>query len=133
MNDLKSAIRSRLTASTALTNLLAGMASVYHLLAPVGATLDYIVFRVVTDSPENKTPTEETEYLIDIIAWADDGYNATAIREQIDVAMATDVSVSGYTNVLQWKERGIPGRIDEESGKPYYAEGSTFRVRLETN
>ena len=131
MNALKTAVRTRLMAEAALTNFLAGTASVYHALAPMDANLDYLVFTIAADTPTNQTPTDETEYLVDVIAWSDSGYDATAIREQVDAAMETALIVMGHSNVLQWKERGIPQRLEPEGSQVYYSEGSTFRVRLQ--
>lgn len=130
MNDLKSALRTRLTAATALTALLSGTAAVYHGIALTGATLPYVVYTIATDTELNVTPSREREFLVDVKAIAANADTAGNIEIQIHTAMSTDVSVTGWGVVNQKRERGISLR-EEDSGKVYFHEGGTYRIRLE--
>lgn len=63
MNELGSAIYSKLSAATALTSLLAGTTSIYHLQAPDNATLPYVVFSTQAGGDENQTPIRRKNLL----------------------------------------------------------------------
>ena len=130
MNALKTAIRTRLTAATALTALLSGTAAVYSGLAPSGATLPYVVYTIVSDTELNETPKVERDYLVDIKGISVAGDMADSIAAQIRTAMQTDIAVTGWGVVDQKRERGINLR-EVVDGKIYYHAGETDRIRLE--
>jgi len=129
-NALKAALRTRLTAATALTALLSGTTAVYYGVAPTGTALPYVVVTIATDRDAHVTPTRELLYTVDIKAIDDDGPTAGTIAAQIDEAMKTDVDVASWGTVDQWRERGIDYE-ELDAGKRYYHQGGTWQIRLE--
>ena len=130
MNALKTGIRNQLTAATALTTLLSGTAAVYHGLAKGGVSLPYVVFTLVSDEEANETPRREREWLFDVKGISDAADTAGNIEAQIDAAMQTAITVTGWGVVVQERERGLSLR-EEADGKVYYHAGGQYRVRLE--
>ena len=129
MNALKAGLRTRLTASTALMALLSGTASVRYALAGT-ATLPVVTYSLATDTEQNVTPRPEREYLMDIKAIGTDGTIAGNIAAQIDTAMQTPVTVTGWNNIIQRRERGIDYQ-ETDNGKTYFHIGATYRLRLQ--
>jgi len=127
------ALYTALTGGTALTALLAGTASVYYGLAPRGSAFDYVIFNqqaggIIQTAAECET--EDPAYLVK-------GISSTSIAAAVSIAneihniMASDLNVSGYTNL--WQERAERVKYTEvaDDGQLFYHAGYVYQFRLE--
>ena len=133
MNEVNKTIYDTLKAGTALTSLLAGSTSVYHLQAPDNATLDYIVYSLQAGGDENETPKRRKNYVMNIRAYsATSAAKAGSIDTQIDALLhGKTLSVSGWANF--WCNREVDIEMVENltSKKKVWMKGGFYRVRIE--
>lgn len=133
MNDINKTIYDTLKAGTALTALLAGTTSIYHLQAPDNAALDYVVYSLQAGGDENQTPKRRKNYLMSIRAYsATSAAKAGSIDTQVDTLLhGKTLSVSGYA--CFWCNREVDIELVENlpSGEKVWMQGGFYRVRLE--
>lgn len=134
MNAIDVALYSTLTGGTALTNMLGGTASVYHIRAPDNADYPYVVFSVQGGGAENINPSDMRNYLYYVRCYTQTGAdNAALIHEQIKALLDKQtLTVTGFTNIWTRYETEIEMSQELASGVPVYTDGGLYRIRLDT-
>lgn len=134
MNAIDTAIRSTLCGGTALTTMLAGTASVYHIRAPDNASYPYVVFNVQGGGAENITPSDLQNYVYYIRGYTEtSSTNASLIHEQIKVLLDKQtLTVTGYTNFWTRFETELEFATEQTSGVPVYSCGGLYRIRIDS-
>jgi hypothetical protein len=133
MIDLLAAgIYSKLTGGTALTALLAGTASVYHLQAPDNATLPYVVYNVQGGGDTNISPNRAKDLLVWVRAYTAESAKAAAlIDNQVDALLHNGtITVTGWTNYWLARETDLATVENPPDGSKIYHAGGLYRVRL---
>src|SRR5512147_2938381 len=133
MNVLDSALYSRLQ-GTAITALLAGTTSIYHLQAPEGATFPYCVFSLQGGGDVNDTSNRLKNLILNIRAYAT-GSNGAAlagsIDSQIDTALhLSPLTVSGWTDIWLARETDIELVETQPNGIQVFTSGGLYRCML---
>lgn len=133
MNELNQAIYSTLSAGTALTALLAGTTSIYHLQAPDNATLPYVVYSLAGGGADNQTPKERENIVEFVRAYSDvSALSAGSINAQVrNLLHKKTLSVSGYTNFWCQKEAHMDNIDNLPSGEKVWMQGDYYRIRIE--
>ena len=133
MNILNQAIYTKLNSATALTSLLAGTTSVYHIQAPDNATLPYVVFNVQAGGDENQTPSRMKNLIVYARAYsASSALQAGSIDSQIDTLLhAGTISVSGWSNFWLSRELDLELVDNLPSGEKVWMSGGYYRIRLD--
>jgi len=134
MNAIDTAIRSTLCGGTALTNMLAGTASVYHIRAPDNASYPYVVFSVHGGGAENITPSDLHNYVYYIRGYTQtSATNASEIHEKIRQLLDKQtLTISGYTNIWTRFETEIEFANEYVNGVPVYSCGGLYRIRIDS-
>jgi len=132
MNELNTTIYSKLQ-GTALTSLLAGTTSIYHLQAPDNADPPYVVFNTQAGGDENQTPKRRKSLLLFVRGYSKvSAAQAGSIDAQIDTLLhRQSLSVSGWANIYTWRETDLETIQNLPSGEKYWMQGGFYRVRLE--
>ena len=132
MNALDSALYSRLQ-GTAITNLLPGTTSIYHLQAPDNATKPFIVWYVQGGGDENHTAHRTKNLVVFIRAYSGvSAAQAGSIDTQIDTALhLAPLTVTGWGNLWIARETDLELPEVTPSGVTAYMAGGTYRIRLE--
>lgn len=135
MNVINAAIYTTLQAGTALTTLLAGTTSIYHLQAPDNSTLPYVVFSIQAGGDENQTPKRRKNNLLYIRGYSDiSAASAGSIDTEIDALLdSKTISVSGWANIWTKRENDIELIENLPSGEKIYCMGGFYRMRNEQN
>jgi len=132
INALASALYTRLQ-GTALTTLLAGTTSIYHMQAPEGAALPYVVFSLQGGGDENldKNRTKQLSVFVR-------GYSKTSAAQagSIDAEADTllhlnELTVSGWTNIWLARETDLETVEVNRPGENVYMQGGFYRVHLD--
>ena len=134
MNEIGSAIYETLQ-GTALTSLLAGTTSIYHLQAPDQATLPYVVFSTQAGGDENQTPKRRKNLIMYVRAYSETSAgNAGSIDAQVDTLLhGQTLSVSGWTNFWCNRAQDLESIDNQPSGEKVWMQGGFYRVRIEKN
>lgn len=132
MNELWTALYSRLTAATAVTVKLASTTSVYDSGVPQGASYPLIVFQQQAGGFETVDPHSRHDKLVTVKAITADGFKTA---EEIDAAIlaALDnnkLSVTGHTNIWQRRTSDVRYAEADPAGNAYYHVGGIYRLRL---
>ena len=132
MNSLNAAIYSRLT-GTAITSLLAGTTSVYHLQAPENAAYPYVVFNIQGGGDENDNPHRVKNLVLFVRSYSNiSAANAGSIDVQIDTALhnVPFTGISGYTATWLARERDLETVENPPTGGQIFMQGGLYRSRL---
>lgn len=133
MNALDAAIYSRLQGSA--STYLSGTTAIYHIQAPEGAALPYIVWNLQGGGDENLDANRTKNLVVFIRAYARGAGSAAlagTIDNQIDAALHLNpLTVSGWTNIWLARETDIESVELEPNGTPIYTAGGLWRVRLD--
>lgn len=132
INAFDAALFTRLQ-GTAITALLSGTTAIFHLQAPEGATLPYIVWNIQGGGPVNLDSNRVDNLVYFIRAYSEtSAANAGSIDAQIDTALhMAPLTVSGYTNTWLAREQRLELVDNEPSGQRIYMAGGLYRVRLD--
>ena len=135
MNVNDSAIYTRLQTTSALTSLLAGTTSIYHLQAPEGATLPYVVFSLQSGIDDNLSRHRTKQNVWFIRAYSgSSAAQAGSIDAQIDTALhLVPLTVSGWTDFWLARETDLETVQLEPSGRQVWMAGGMYRERLDKN
>ena len=134
MNAIDTAIRTKLCGGTALTNMLAGTASVYHIRAPDEEDYPYVVFNSQGGGAENITPSDLHNYVYYVRCYTDESStNASLIHEQIKSFLDKQtLTVTGYTNIWTRFETEIEQAQEQPNTQPVYSCGGLYRIRIDS-
>ena len=131
MNHLITSIYTTLSGGTALTSMLGGTA-IYHLQAPDGAALPYVVFSNAGGGDESLTPSRMTNTVWNVRAWADDAKEAWAIMDAVDALLHNKtLTVTGWTCFWSMREN-IFELTDTTGADTLYGAGAYYRIRLDS-
>jgi hypothetical protein len=135
MNELSSSIYSRLQTTGGLTSLLAGTTSIYHLQAPEGATLPYVVYSTQGGGDENLSQHRTKNLVVFVRAYSgSSAAQAGSIDAQIDAALHLNpLTVSGWTDFWLARETELETVQNEPSGRPVWMAGAMYRIKLDHN
>ena len=134
MNAIDTAIRTSLCGGTALTNMLAGTASVYHIRAPDNASYPYVVFNVQGGGAENINPSDLGNYLYYVRCYTEtSATNASQIHDQIKALLDKQtLTVTGFTNIWTRYETEIEFADEQQNATPVYSDGGLYRIRIDS-
>lgn len=133
MNAIDTAIRSTLCGGTALTTLLAGTASVYHIRAPDNAELPYVLYSVQGGGAENINPSDLQNYLYYVRGYAGNGDTAASIAGAIKTLLdKKTLTVSGFTNFWTRFETEVENSEETSNLSPIYSCGGIYRIRIDS-
>ena len=137
IHALSTALYSRLQ-GTAITALLAGTTSIYHMQAPEGASFPYIVWNIQGGGDEN-LDANRTKNLVLFIrtfvkrqAGTSAGSLAGSIDAQVDAALhLAPLTLSGWSNIWLARESDLELVQTEPTGNEIYMAGGLYRCRLD--
>ena len=129
MKELRDAIYSQLANGTALTAALGGTA-IYHLHAPDGAALPYVVFGWQGGGDLNIDPNETNESVQFVRVYAAKDEQAGTIDGLIRARLHRQaITVTGYNTVYCWRE-GDYETVETTAGSAIYTQGGFYRIRI---
>ena len=129
MKELRDAIYSQLANGTALTAALGGTA-IYHLHAPDGAALPYVVFGWQGGGNVNIDPNETNESVQFVRVYAATDAQAGTIDGLIKARLHKQApAVTGYSTVFCWRE-GDYETVETTAGSDVYTQGGFYRIRI---
>ncbi|MBU1234998.1 MAG: DUF3168 domain-containing protein [Proteobacteria bacterium] len=133
MNEVNQAIYTKLQAGTALTALLPGTTSIYHMQPPDNTSMPYVIFNLQGGGDENTTPSRMKSYLYFIRGYSGvSAASAGSIDTQVDALLHSGtISVSGYTNFWLHREMDFEQVENLPNGEKAYMSGAFYRVRLD--
>ena len=133
MNELSTAIYSKLQGTSAIRSLLAGTTAIYHMQAPEGQAYPYIVFNVQGGGDENQSQHRTKNLVVFVRAYsAVSPAQAESIDAQVDTALhLVPLTVTGWSNFWLARETDIELVENEPNARPIYTVGGMYRVRLE--
>lgn len=134
MNALDAALYSRLQ-GTAITSLLAGTTSIFHLQAPEGASLPYVVFNIQGGGDTNDTANRLKNLVVFVRAYSvNSAAQAGSVDAQIDTALhLAPLTVSGWTNLWLARETDLETVENEPNGRQVFMSGGLYRSILDAN
>ncbi len=130
MNELNAAIFSALSSGTALVGALGGTA-IYHMQAPEGAALPYVVYSWQGGGRTNEVPnlTNRVEF---VRAYAANAAQAGTIDAYCKALLDNKtLTVTGWTNIWTVREDDYESVETPVNGVPVYAIGGMYRVILD--
>lgn len=134
MNELNAAIYTRLQ-GTAITSRLAGTTSIYHMQAPEGTALPYVVYNLQGGGDTNDTQNRVKDLVVSIRAYAKGNSGAAvagSIDAQIDAAFhLVPLTVSGWTDIWLARETDLETVENEPSGNKICMAGGFYRIILD--
>ena len=131
LQDTATAIFGTLAASSALTGLLAGTASIYNTAPPENPAFDYIIFSHSGGGPENQTQASLESNLWLVRAYSSTSMKtAAAIFNAFDALLDRKTLTIGTRKVLHtWRETNVATRLVEPTGASVWCAGAYYRVR----
>ena len=131
-NDLERALRATLTGGTALTALLAGTASVYNGVVPMGQAFPAIVYSHQGGGDINESPHRSRNLLYTVKA-----ISAVSMTQAGNIDAAADallhgkaLTVSGWTNYWLMRESDLRLVETTPEGGSYFTSGGVYRIRI---
>lgn len=132
MNEFETALYARLTGAAALTALLATPTSVFNLIAPRDAALDYVIFGLNAGGPVTRSPRRAESLL-----YLAKGVSLRGLKRAGEIDAAIDaalhnapLTVVGWANYWLMRESRV--RFDEAlpDGRVAWHSGGLYRARL---
>lgn len=137
MNELASAIYSRLSTTSGLTALLANISggttpAIYDREAAEGQALPYVVYSLAGGGDENSNPHRTKNVLVFVRAYAAKAKTAGDIDAQIDAALhlVPFTGVTGWSNTWLARETDLETVENPPTGGQVFMQGGMYRTRL---
>lgn len=132
MNALDSALYLRLQ-GTALTSLLAGTTSIYHIQAPGTAVLPYVVFNIQGGGDTNDSPHRVKSLVVNIRGYSGvSAAQAGSIDAQIDSLLhLSPLTVTGWSNLWLAREVDLETVETLPNNSQVWMAGGLYRVEVE--
>lgn len=132
MNAASTAVYSKLTNTSGITNLLASSGAVYLQQAPQGATYPLVIFQTMAETDDNQTRRRAKQLLVLVKAVSLVSIKeAGAIDDAIDAALhGLPLTITGWTNFVLWRESSVEYIEDLPGGGVAYTQGGVYRLRL---
>lgn len=139
MNEVNSAIYSRLAGTSAITSLLANLKSggtapaICYQQAPEGQTFPYIVYSLQSGVDDNLSRHRTKQLVLFVRAYSgSSAAQAGSIDAQIDTALhLVPLTVSGWTDFWLARETDLETVQLEPSGRQVWMAGGMYRERLD--
>lgn len=138
MNQLETAIFSKLTGASSLTALLnAGTASVYHRQAPENADPPYVIFGKQARTPVRvvgggAVAWEDALYLVKAVDASPSALNAGSIASRIDETLdRASLSVTGYTSLACHRDSDVDYVENAPGGQVIQHRGALYRIQVQ--
>lgn len=131
IDDTATGIYNVLKAGTSLTAMLSGTTAIYHLQAPDGATLPYIVYNHQGGGPENANLSNLENNVWWIRAYSvTSAKNAAQIFTQADLLLHRKNITIGSAKTFECvREQNIALVENPPTGKPIFTCGGIYRIR----
>lgn len=130
----RSALYGKITASSAVTSLLSGTASVYYGVAPASAAFPLIVFQQTSGVPvysfkQNGAAYENEVWMIKAIDRSTSSNTVDSIAHALDTALTdANLSIAGYSQMYLKRESDVPPIVETVEGQQYRHAGAQFRL-----
>ena len=133
LNEVETALYSKLTGASSLTSLLAGTAAVYNGIAPEGASYPYVLFAQMSGVDDHDTSHRARQLIYVIQGVSKVGLpQAGSIDAAVDALLhMVPLSVSGWSTF--WIARESDVRMtdfDAADRTKYFRSGGTYRLRI---
>lgn len=130
MNQLvEKAIRSKLTGTTAIANLVS--TRVYAGIAPDAAVMPMIVFSLNGGGADNDTALDSADLRYAIMGVSDKQLQAVQIADAIRAALHEQaMAIDSPWTVYRVQESGAIAYVDDVDGKPFFRRGGIYRIRV---
>ena len=134
MNEVNQAIFQKLQAGTALTALLAGTTSIYHLQPPDNTAMPYVIFNLQGGGDENQTPSRMKNLVYFIRGYSSASAAAAgSIDAQVDSLFhGGTIGVSGWNPFWLNREVDLENIENLPSGEKAYMAGGMYRLRMDS-
>ena len=131
INDTASSFYTTLTGGTALTAMLAGTTSVYHMQAPDEAAFPYVVYNHQGGGPTPINPSRLEDNVWWVRAYSvTSGVNAAQIFEQVDALLhRKNITITGATTIWCQREQNIALVENPKTGTKIFTCGGMYRIR----
>jgi hypothetical protein len=130
MNELDSAIFSKLSAGTALISSLGGTA-IFHLEAPKDYPYPYVIYSWQAGGPITEV-AEVTSVVEFVRAYANNAAQAGTIDALCSTLLNNQtLSVTGWTNVHLMREQDFESVETPINEQPIFAVGGLYRIMLD--
>src|SRR5688572_9988218 len=134
MNELSTALYTRLAGSSGLTSLLAaGSLSIHHMQAEEKETYPYLLFSTQGGGDVNDTPNRLKNLIVYVRGYSQvSAAQAGSIDAQADAALhLVPLTVSGWTNIWLARETDLELPETTPTGQKVYMSGGFYRVMLD--
>lgn len=127
-----SAIYSKLTAGTALINLLGDSLSIYPIVAPDEAVFPYVVYSHHSGAYDNYDPVESKNIIYFIRAFSEvTPRKAGLIDVEIDALLhKKPLTVAGWDNFWIARDTDLENFESMPTGEKVFMRGGLYRLRL---
>lgn len=134
MNPTNAALYTRLQSRTQLTSLLSGTTAIYHLQAPEGAKLPYVVFSLQAGGDQNLSRHRLKNAVLFVRAYSGiSPAQAGSIDAQIDQALhLVPLTVTGWSDLWLAREQDLE-LVEVQSSGTIYMVGGMYRQITEQN
>jgi hypothetical protein len=131
IDDTATALYTTLKAGTALTAMLSGTTSIYHMQAPDDAGLPYMVFNHQGGGPDLINPSNLESNIWWIRSYSvTSALNSALIFEQADLLLhKKNITITDATTIQCVREQNITLVEQLPTGKPIYTCGGMYRIR----
>ena len=131
IDDTATAIYTTLKAGTALTGMLSGTTSIYHMQAPDNASLPYIVFNHQGGGPELINPSNLESNIWWVRSYSTtSALNSALIFEQVDLLLhKKNITITDATTIQCVREQNIALVEQLPTGKKMFTCGGMYRIR----
>lgn len=132
MNELNTALYSKLTGTTAITSLLASGSAVYSVQAANLATLPYIVFSLQGGGADRQTAHRTKDVVMFVRAYSYSQAQAGSIDAAIDAALdMKPLTVTGWTNFWISRASEFANVETDSANNDVYMAGAYYRIRID--
>jgi hypothetical protein len=131
IDDTATALYTTLKAGTALAAMLNSGTAIYHMQAPDGAGLPYMVFNHQGGGPDLINPSNLESNIWWIRSYSvTTALNAVLIFEQADLLLhKKNITITDATTIQCVREQNITLVEQLPTGKPIYTCGGMYRIR----
>lgn len=132
MNVASTALYSRLTGTSALTNLLSSTTAVGNQLVSQGTGFPYVIFQEMSEVDDNASPHRTKQILYLVKGVSRTGFaEAGRIDAAIDAALhRLPLTITGWGNYLIRRESSVEYVEPLAGGGFVYHSGGIYRLRI---
>lgn len=126
------ALYSKLSGTSAITDLLANSTYIFPIVAPDNIDFSYIVYSLHSGAHPNQTPVETKNNIYFIRAYSNESAKtAGEIDKQIDIVLhKKPLTVAGWDNFWIARDTDLENFESAQDGTKVYMRGGLYRIRL---